>query len=234
MANVLKMAKKHAIIGLLESGWSYRRIARELYVDRETVARYDSLRRANPAIPPPGSSYPDSSNPAIPTPGSPVGSAGRYSLCKPFTGEIRKKLDQGLSGQRIFQDLCQEHGFTGSYSSVKRYLRNLGASTPLPFRRIEVEPGMEAQVDFGAGAWVIEGGRKRRPHIFRITLSHSRKSYSEPVWRQTTEGFIRALENAFRHLGGVPKTLVIDNLRAAVSKADWFDPELNPKIIEFA
>ena len=50
MANVLKMAKKHAIIGLLESGWSYRRIARELCVDRETVARYDKLRRVNPAI----------------------------------------------------------------------------------------------------------------------------------------------------------------------------------------
>jgi len=99
---------------------------------------------------------------------------------------------------------------------------------------MEVEPGKEAQVDFGTGAWVIEDGGKRRPHVFRITLSHSRKSYSEPVWRQSTEDFIRALENAFRHFGGVPETLVIDNLRAAVSKADWFDPELNPKIIEFA
>lgn len=233
MANVLKMAKKHAIIGLLENGWSYRRIARELCVDRETVARYDKLRRSNPAISTPGSWSPDNPNAAIPNPGS-LASPGRDSLCKSFSGEIHNKLDHGLSGQRIFQDLCQEHGFTGSYSSVKRYLRNLGTSTPLPFRRIEVEPGMEAQVDFGAGAWITNDGRKRRPHIFRITLSHSRKSYSEPVYQQTTENFIRALENAFRHFGGVPKTLVIDNLRAAVSKADWFDPDLNPKIVEFA
>ncbi len=65
-------------------------------------------------------------------------------------------------------------------------------------------------------------------------MSYSRKSYSEPVYRQTTENFIRALENAFRQFGGVPKTLVIDNLRAAVTKADWFDPDLNPKIVEFA
>ena len=50
MANLLKMAKKYAIISLLENGWSYRRIARELCVDRETVARYDKLRRAHPAI----------------------------------------------------------------------------------------------------------------------------------------------------------------------------------------
>lgn len=83
MANMLKMAKRHAIIGLLESGWSYRRIARELCVDRETVARYDRLRRSNPAISPPG---------------SPASSVGRDSLCKPFTDEILKKLDRGLSG----------------------------------------------------------------------------------------------------------------------------------------
>ncbi|NUQ10278.1 MAG: transposase, partial [Phycisphaerae bacterium] len=35
------------------------------------------------------------------------------------------------------------------------------------------------------------------------------------VYRQTTEEFIRCLENAFRHFGGVPRTLVIDNLVAA-------------------
>ena len=61
-------------------------------------------------------------------------------------------------------------------------------------------------------------------------LSHSRKAYSEAVFRQSTDDFIRCLENAFHHFGGVPKTLVIDNLKAAVTKADWFDPDLNPKI----
>jgi len=53
------------------------------------------------------------------------------------------------------------------------------------------------------------------------------------VWRQSTEDFIRSLENAFWHFGGVPKTLVIDNLKAAVTKADWYDPDLNPKIQAF-
>jgi hypothetical protein len=69
--------------------------------------------------------------------------------------------------------------------------------------------------------------------VLRVILSHSRKGYSEAVPRQTTENFIRALENAFHHFGGVPKTLVPDNLKAAVIKADWFDPELNPKIQAF-
>jgi len=53
------------------------------------------------------------------------------------------------------------------------------------------------------------------------------------VFRQTTEDFIRAIENAFAHFGGVPKKLIIDNLKAAVTKADWFDPDLNPKIEAF-
>jgi len=64
-------------------------------------------------------------------------------------------------------------------------------------------------------------------------LSHSRKGYSEVVYRQTTEDFLRCLEGAFRHFGGVPRRVVLDNLKAAVTKADWFDPELNPKVRSF-
>ena len=74
----------------------------------------------------------------------------------------------------------------------------------------------------------------RRPWIFRIVLSYSRKAYSEAVWRQSTEAFISCLENAFRHFGGVPKRLVIDNLKAAVARADWYDPEIHPKLQSFA
>jgi transposase len=143
-------------------------------------------------------------------------------------------LEQGLSAQRIFQDLVAEHQFAGSYQSVKRFVARLGQARPLPFRRMECAPGHEAQVDFGQGAWVQLEGKRKRPHVFRVVLSHSRKAYSEVVWQQTTENFIRCLENAFRSFGGVPHTCVIDNLRAAVTKADWYDPQLNPKVAAFA
>src|SRR5208337_2264188 len=89
-------------------------------------------------------------------------------------------------------------------------------------------------VDFGQGAWVVEVERRRKTHLFRCVLSHSRKGYSEAVWRQTAETFIRCLENAFRHFGGVTATVVIDNLKAGVIQPDWFDPEINPKLEEFA
>jgi hypothetical protein len=46
--------------------------------------------------------------------------------------------------------------------------------------------------------------------------------------------FIRCLENSFRYFGGVPKTTVIDNLRAAVTRADWYDPEINRRWRSFA
>jgi hypothetical protein len=80
----------------------------------------------------------------------------------------------------------------------------------------------------------MEKGKRRKTHLFRGVLSHSRKAYSEAVWRQTSESFIRCLENAFRHFGGVTATVVIDNLKAGVIQADWFDPQLNPKLEEFA
>ena len=96
-------------------------------------------------------------------------------------------------------------------------------------------PGEEAQIDFGTGAPIhTSEGKRRRPWIFRIVLSYSRKAYSEAVYRQSTESFIQYLENAFRHFGGVPKRLVIDNLKAAVARADWYDPEVHPKLQSFA
>jgi transposase len=157
------------------------------------------------------------------------------SLCEPWRELIVRKLEGGLSAQRIYQDLVSEHGFAGGYPSVRRFVRRLEHAQPLPFRRMECAPGEEAQVDFGSGAPIrLADGKRRRTHVFRIVLSHSRKGYSEAVYRQTTEEFIRCLENAFAHFGGVPQVLVPDNLKAGVLTPDWFDPVLNPKLRSFA
>ena len=225
--NQLKMDIQQTISTLSRGGWSQRRIARELGIDRETVARYRRLARQvaepKPAISPAGSELTEGLNPAIVPPGpemttplshppvesanpaiSPAGSKpGRVSHCEPFESFIKAGLDARLSAQRIYQDLVSEQQFAGSYDSVKRFVRQLQQANPLPFRRLESEPGQEAQVDFGQGAWVVQDGRRRRPHVLRLVLSHSRKGYTEAFWRQTTENFIRGIENAFRHWGGV-------------------------------
>ena len=205
--NELNVSLQHSILTLAEHGWSHRRIARELDINRETVGKYLGLARSKPAISTPGSESNPGAKPAISTPGSTV---GRQSLCQPWLPQIEAAVSAGLSAQRIYQDLVGEHGFSGSYQAVKRFVRHLRGIQPVPFARMEVEPGAEAQVDFGQGAWVIEEGKRKRPHLFRMVLSHSRKGYSEAVWRQTTESFIRCLENAFRYFGGVPRTLVPD------------------------
>jgi transposase len=96
MANQLKMAVVHAILTLHGLGWSQRQIASKLGIDRETVARYVHAppAEANPATNPIPGSEP------VPTP-----IWGPPSLCEPFRAVIEEKLQQGLTGQRTYQDL---------------------------------------------------------------------------------------------------------------------------------
>ena len=194
--NELTVNIQHSILTLAGNGWSNRRIARELGINRETVGKYLVLARSKPAISTPGSEPEPNSKPAIPTAGSEptpepkpaistAGSAaGRQSLCLPLSPQIEAAVAVGLSAQRIYQDLVSDHAFAGSYQAVKRFVRHLRETQPIPFVRMEVEPGAEAQVDFGQGAWVVVDGKRKRPHYFRMVLSHSRKGYSEVVWRQ--------------------------------------------------
>ncbi len=147
-------------------------------------------------------------------------------------------VDAGLSAERIWQDLRAGHGFAGAYNSVKRFVASMrrGSEVPARVQRIECAPGEELQLDFMQGPMLPDSeksGKRRRCWILRAVLSCSRKGYSEAVWRQDTESFLRAVENALRAFGGVPALLNFDNLRAAVKRADWFDPELCPKFADF-
>jgi len=261
MANQLKMAMVNAILTLKQRGWSMRRIARELGIDRSTVKRYvEQEPDSKPATQAPIGSDGDPNA----TTGAPAGSehsiaagtteiskqvteaptgsdppdgepSSSASKCEPYRAVIENKVRKDLTAQRIYQDLVNEHDYIHSYYSVRRFVNRLrGDNKPLPFRRMECAPGEEAQVDFGTAAPVIgSDGKRRRPYVLRISLSHSRKAYSEAIYRQTTDNFISTLENSFIYFGGTCRTLIVDNLRAAVSKADWYDPDINPKVQSF-
>lgn len=255
VARRLKMTAVQSILSLHAQRWSQRRIAAALGVDRGAVARCirratqsaqpDPLAISKAAIAPidPGR-VDEGPRVAIapigsPAPAQPVPSAsgaGRQSKADRWREFILAKREQGLTAKRIHQDLVGELSVEGvSYDSVRRLLKRLGTVRPLPMRRMECEPGQETQVDFGKGAWVrTPEGKRRKTHVLRVVLSHSRKAYSEAVYRQTAEDFLRVLENAFWHFGGVPRTVVVDNLKAAVLRPDWFDPDLNPKLQSFA
>ncbi len=256
MANNIQVSESITIVELFASGWPKLRIARELDLDVKTVRR--CIREAAAAdskslLSPPGPvGQGDSKGTVLPAGDSlaktgiscfgrvsksllpPAGKNGRSSKCEPYRKRIEDAAESGLTAQRIYQDLTVE-GFAGAYDSVKRFVRKLFPATAERVHRMECLPGEEAQVDFGLGAPIrMAEGKLKRTWVFRIVLSYSRKAYSETILRQTTENFIRCLENAFRYFGGVTTSVVIDNLRAAVKRADWYEPELNPKVREFA
>jgi transposase len=242
MSNTLKDSMIETIKELDRRGWSIRRIAKELKVNRRTVSKY-LAHDSKCTISTTGSDGSLDSKCTISTAGAgddkkakcTISTAGRQSLCEVHDEFIRQLLLEGLSAQRIFQDLVYDKVFEGSYESVKRYVRKIEQVELVPFRRMEVLPGTECQVDYGQGAWVVGAdGKRRKTHLFRVALSYSRKGYSEVSFTQETECFLRALENAFRHFGGVPETVVIDNLKAGVIKPCVYDPELNPKLRDFA
>ena len=74
---------------------------------------------------------------------------------EPFRERVEALQKDGVEGQAIYQLLVEQHQFGGSYSSVKRFLRQLapGARATL---RLEVDPGDEAQVDFGAAGQFLD------------------------------------------------------------------------------
>jgi predicted transcriptional regulator len=163
MSHVLKVSLQTTIYSLAQRGWSQRRIAKELGINRETVGRY--LRLPKPAISITGSEESEDPKPAISITGDLVAKeeskpaisiagtgAGRRSRCESFAELIAAKVEVGLSAQRIYQDLVEEKGFSDSYQSVQRFVRKLKVAQPQRVWRMEARPGEEVQVDFGLGA----------------------------------------------------------------------------------
>lgn len=141
---------------------------------------------------------------------------------------IQGWLDAGIIVTRIHEMLTEEHGWTGSYESLKRFTRPMREDIRCCVR-LEVSPGSEAQVDFGhAGVmWDPVEKRRRRAWLFLMTLSHSRHAYGEFVFTQDTRTWISCHAHAFEYFGGVPKKIVLDNLKAAIIRAAVHDPMVN-------
>ena len=244
MSNVLSEEKKQQVIALGKLGWSLRRIEEATGVRRETASAY--LRTAGVVVCLPGwgrrapakpakQATPDpDSKPAIQVTPDFYAAFSRKppvpSTCEAYRERIEEGLARGRNGKAIWQDLVSEHGFTGGYQAVKRFVQKLrGPRRPEPAGIILTAPGEEAQVDYGSGPMVRDPqtGKYRRTRLFVLTLGYSRKSVRLLAWRSSVRTWAELHEKAFRRLGGCPRVIVLDNLREGVAVPDLYDPTIN-------
>ena len=168
-----------------------------------------------------------STDPAV---GPRPGRAPSASACEPYRELIERALEHGRNAMAIWQDLVDTHGFEARYSSVRRFVQTVRPPVPEPHAVITTAPGEEAQVDYGEGPMVRHpvSGKYRRTRLFVLTLGYSRKSVRLLVWQSSAQVWAELHERAFRRLGGVPRVVVLDNLKEGVLTPDIYEPALNP------
>ena len=208
---------------LQERGRSVRSIAAELGVDESTV-RY-RLQRVRS--------------------GAPDGRRGKSEACATHKAIIERWIDQQSmtagrpDGIRALYDLlvCQ-HGFTGTYKSVLRFVRRRTPRPPLrPIRRVETRPGLQAQVDWVQSRPLIIteiGEQPIRLQAFVMTLSHSRMWAVIWSMRQDLLAWLDCHNRALLWLGGVPATVRIDNLKTGVAHGAGAWAVLHPGYASYA
>jgi transposase len=217
---------------LLDAGTSQRQIGRLTGVDRKTIRSVQlglAAERSNSPGVATGSALqtPPPWPPAPPTPTKMPPTS--VSACEPHRAFIEAQLRLKRNFMAIYQDLVDQHGFTGAYNSVKRFAGGLRERAPEQFDRLEFAPGEEAQVDYGEGALTRVPGteRWRQPRLFVMTLRYSRRSFRRVVWKSSQETWARLHEQAWRYFGGSCRYVVLDNLKEGVIKPDLYEPELN-------
>lgn len=132
-------------------------------------------------------------------------------------------LEGDLSALRIREELLKE-GLQIGYSMVKDYVASIKKEKKI-FLRMHSEPGEEAQVDFGYVGYTLDNkGKRRKTWIFNMRLSYSRLDFYKKVYDQKVETFILCHINAFDYFGGIPKSIKIDNLKAAILEANFYEP----------
>jgi transposase len=123
---------------------------------------------------------------------------------------------QRHTAKRIFERLRIEYGFAGGYTVVKDYVRLARTRSREVFIPLAHPPG-HAQVDFGECIGVI-GGVRMKLHVFCFDLPQSDACFIKAYPAETTEAFLDGHVSAFAFFGGVPISILYDNLKIAVTR----------------
>ena len=159
-----------------------------------------------------------------------------HELIMQWVDENVLKRSRPVPVKILYELLVCEHGFTGSYKSVLRYVRRRVSKPAIrPFRRVEVLPGSQSQVDwFEVPVFVEELGGLVKLHAFVMVLSFSRMW--SLIWslNQDMLNWIRCHNEAFIRLGGIPMSIRLDNLKTGVARGAGAWAEINAGYADYA
>jgi transposase len=200
---VVSLGELVMILELHRQGLKVAAIARQLGLDRKTVAKYVARGLEPPAY-----------GPRPP----------RARATDPFLPYLRERLAAypGLTAVRLWREL-KERGFAGAYTAVKRAVAAVRPAAPLPVEvRFETPPGEQAQVDLARFEVEFTGepGVGRIVWLFSMVLGHSRLIWARFVLHQDLQSVLRCHIAALEALGGVPREILYDRMKTAVIGED--------------
>jgi transposase len=160
----------------------------------------------------------------------------RPSTLDPYKAFITATLEQypRLRATRLWA-MLRDRGYPGSAVQVRRYVRTVRpAARAEAYFRLETLVGEQGQVDWGNFGTIPMGRARRVLSCFVLVLSWSRAVYARFALDQTLESFLRGHVEAFAALGGVPRTLLYDNLKSVVLERSGEHIRFHPRLLELA
>jgi transposase len=150
------------------------------------------------------------------------------STVEPFREQLLAWHAQGIQATTMHRALVRNHGYSGSVYALYRFLDRAGQSTPQATVILEFAVGESAQVDFGQGPVITDRrtGEVIKTWIFVMTLAWSRHQYAEIVRNQKVETWLACHRHAFEWLNGCPVSVRIDNPKCAITRACYYEPEV--------
>lgn len=159
----------------------------------------------------------------------------RKSLLDRFAPFVRETLERypKLRSSRLLL-MLRDRGYTGSIQTLRRLAWKLRPTPSTAYLALNVLPGEQGQIDWGHFGTILVGRAVRNLSMFVLTCSYSRHVYARFTLDQTLESFLRGHVSGFREIGGVPRVILYDNLKAAVLERVGTAIRFNPALLEFA
>lgn len=162
----------------------------------------------------------------------------RESCLDPYIEIIKEKRDRYLCSAYSIFLFIKSKGYTGSYETVKRFLRNYKEEQiRVATVRVLTTPGLQAQVDWKEEVTIkFKNGDTIKFNIFLYILSFSRYKYIEFTTDRSQTTLFKCMCNAFIYCDGIPSEIWFDNMKTVVNihNPNTGEVVFNPSFSKFA